>query len=53
MPLEKRAIISDVFRSNGRKVEMVEFAEDLLMLLTNIFKPAQVVRYACDDQSKR
>ena len=32
---------------------MVEFAEDLLMLLTNIFKPAQVVRYACDDQSKK
>ena len=37
----------------GRKVEMVEFAENLHEFLANIFKPAQVLRFACDDQSKK
>lgn len=37
----------------GRKVEMVEFAEDLHEFLVNIFKPAQILRHACDDQTKK
>jgi len=37
----------------GRKVEMVEFAENLKEFLANIFKPAQILRYACDDQTKK
>jgi N utilization substance protein A len=37
----------------GRKVEMVEYAEDLQEFLSNIFKPAQVIKFACDDQTKK
>jgi len=37
----------------GRKVEMVEFAENLQEFLANIFKPAHVLRYASDEQSKK
>jgi transcription termination/antitermination protein NusA len=37
----------------GRKVEMVEYAEELNEFLTNIFKPAQILRYSCDDPSKK
>lgn len=37
----------------GRKVEMVEFAEELQEFLANIFKPAQIIRFSCDDQSKK
>lgn len=37
----------------GRKVEMVEFAEELQEFLANIFKPAQILRFSCDDQSKK
>lgn len=37
----------------GRKVEMVEYADQLNAFLANIFKPAQILRYSCDDQSKK
>lgn len=37
----------------GRKVEMVEFAEKMEEFLANIFKPAQIIRYVCDDQTKK
>ncbi|MBN1165877.1 MAG: NusA-like transcription termination signal-binding factor [Methanospirillaceae archaeon] len=36
----------------GRKVEMVEFAEEIEPFLENIFKPAKIISVECDQETK-
>ncbi len=37
----------------GKKVEMVEYAEKVEVFLSNIFKPAQIIRVNADTENKR